>query len=137
MIKKNLKTVEQTIAERRVEITKRMHVAKMGDGFHIIEIPAADGSPFEAWPGPFTTKLAAELFRDELLDAYAEGKPNDACCSAGIFVVFEQQARVLEFLEKRKNTANLRALARDLVNSQPWQHGPYGTPGERDAEIPF
>ena len=131
------KTTKKTPEARREEIAKRMHVARMGDGFHIIEIPAADGSPFEAWPGPFTTKLAAELFRDELLDACAEGKPNDACCAGGIFVVFEQQARVLEFLEKRENTTNLRALARDLVNSQPWQHGPHGPPGERDAEIPF
>ncbi len=137
MTNKAKKTTDQTIADRRAEIAKRMHVAKMGDGFHIIEIPAADGSPFTAWPGPFTTTLAAELFRDELVDAYAEGDANKACCSGGIFVVFEQQARVLEFLSERENTTNLRALARDLVNSQPWQYGPHGPPGERDAEIPF
>lgn len=137
MTKKSKKPTEQTIAERRAEIAERMHVAKMGDGFHILEIPAADGSPFEAWPGPFKTKRAAELFLGELLDAYAEGKPNDACCSGGIFVVFEQQARVLEFLEKHENIADLCAVARDLVNFQPWQNGPYGPPGEMDPEIPF
>ena len=134
MTKKNLKSIEKTIAERRAEIAKRMHVAKMGDGFHILEIPAADGSPFEAWPGPFQTKRAAELFLDELVDAYAEGDPNNACCSGGIFVVFEQQARVLEFLEKREGTSDLHKLARDLVRFQPWQNGPSG---EMDSEIPF
>ncbi len=137
MAKKSQKTIEQDIAERRAEIAKRMHVAKMGDGFHILEIPAADGSPFEAWPGPFKTKRAAELFLDELVDAYAKGNPNGVCCSGGIFVVFEQQARVLEFLEKRENTTDLRALARDLISFQPWQNGPYGPLGEMDSEIPF
>ena len=131
------KTTKKTDASRREEIAKRMHVAKMGDGFHIIEIPAADGSPFRAWPGPFTTTLAAELFRDELIDACAEGDANKACCSGVIFSYFEQQARMLEFLEKCENTTNLRDLARDLVNSQPWQHGHHGPPVDIDAEIPF
>ncbi len=131
------KTTKKTTASRRAEIAARMHVAKMGDGFHIIEIPAADGSPFEAWPGPFTTKLAAELFRDDLIDICAEGLNEPIHFEPDNFVAFEQIARVLEFLEKRENTANLRALARDLVNSQPWQHGHHGPPGERDVEIPF
>ena len=111
-----------------------MHVAKMGDGFHILEIPAADGSPFKVWPGPFKTKRAAELFRDELLDAYAEGKPNDACCSGGIFEAFEEQASVLEFLEKRAPFADLLELARDLCQFRPWE---LRHPNNSDDEIPF
>ncbi len=133
MTKKNQKTVEQTIVERRAEIAKRMHVAKMGDGFHIIEIPAADGSPFEAWPGPFNSKLAAELFRDDLLDAYAEGNPNNACMSGGIFQEFEQRAGVLNFLETQVGIADPRALAASLCQDRPW----LGLGAREMAEIPF
>jgi hypothetical protein len=130
-------TDSEAFNERRGKIAKRMHIAKMGDGFHIIEIFGRDDNPFAIWPGPFTSKRAADLFLDDLLDAYADGDPNDVCRSRSIFVVYEQQARVLEFLEKRENIADLNELARDLVDFKPWRNGPYGSPGERDSEIPF
>jgi hypothetical protein len=127
------KITKKTTATHRAEIAKRMHIAAMGDGFHILEIPAADGAPFEAWPGPFKSKRAAELFLDELLDAYAEGNPNEACCSNGIFAVFEQRARVVEFLEGQNGVANPRELACELIRHQPWN----GFHGCHDGEIPF
>ncbi len=139
MTKKSKMTVEQAFNERRGNIAKRMHVAKMGDGFHILEIPGGDGGTFEAWPGPFACKRAAELFLDDLLDAYADADrdPNDVCCYRGFFVAYEEQARVLEFLEKRENIADLNALARDLVEFQPWRNGPHGSPGDMDSDLPF
>jgi len=86
MTKKSKKTTEQNFAERRAEIAKRraeiakrMHVADTYCGFHILEIPAADGSPLKAWPGPFKTKRAAELYLEELLDDYANRDPLSAC----------------------------------------------------------
>ena len=122
MTKKSKKTAEQTfakhraeIAERRAEIAKRMHVADTYCGFHILEIPAADGSPLKAWPGPFKTKRAAELFLDELLDAYAEGDPLSACdYYIKRIKELEQRAVLLEFLEEREGIADPRILARDL-----------------------
>ena len=126
MTKKNLNSIEQTTAERRAGIAKRMHVANMGDGFHILEIPAADGSPFKSWPGPFKTKRAAELFLDDLLDAYARGKPIVAIReygrNAGLFEAYGERARILEFLEKRDGIADPRALAYELNNYRPWVH---------------
>ncbi len=76
-----VKTLKDFIAERRVEIAERMHVAGMSDGFHILEIPAQDGSPFTVWPGPFRTQRAAELFLEDLVDAYSRGTPETTCGS--------------------------------------------------------
>ncbi len=135
MTKKNLKTVEQTIAKRRAEIAKRMHVAELCGGYHILEIPAADGSPFEPWPGPFKTKRAAELFLDDLLDAYADGDPLRVCgCYISRIKGYERQAEVLEFLERRDGMLNLRELARDISDILLCR---YGSPIEHDTEIPF
>ncbi len=133
MTKKSKKTAEQTIAKRRAEIAKRMHVAELCGGYHILEIPAANGSPFDAWPGPFKTKRAAELFLDDLLDAYADGEPLRACgCYISRIKGYEQQAELLEFLERRDGMLDLRELARDLSDLMLWHHG---SPIEH--ELPF
>ncbi len=135
MTKKSKKTAEQTIAKRRAEIAKRMHVAELCGGYHILEIPAADGSPFEAWPGPFKTKRAAELFLEDLLDAYAEGDPLRACdCYISRIKNYERQAGLLEFLERRDGMLDLRELARDLSDLMLCR---YGSPIEHDTETPF
>ena len=136
MTEKSKKTIEQAFNERRVKIAKRMHIAKMGNGFHILEIPGGDGAPFEAWPGPFASKCAAELFLDDLLDAYANGGVNFCWFLSSLFD-YDQQARILDFLEKRENIADLNALARDLVEFEPWRNDPYGSPGDMGSEIPF
>jgi len=136
MTEKSKTAIKQALNERRGDIAKRMHIAEMGDGFHIIEIPGVDGEPFMTWPGPFTSKRAAELFLDDLLDAYAYGDPI-GCYSMSIFVEYEQQARILEFLEERENIADLNQLARDLVGLKPWLNGPPGSPVDMDSEIPF
>ncbi len=135
MTKKSKKTIEQALNERRGDIAKRMHIAVVGDGYHIIEIPAADGSPFKVWSGriwprPFQTEHAADLFRDDLVDAYAQGNPNDANITGRNFEHFEMRARVLEFLENRGGIADPRGLARDLCESNLF--GPSCT-----DEIPF
>jgi len=83
------------ITARRAEIARTLHVGRFGDGFHVIEVPGPDGLPFKAWPGPFKTRRAAELFRDDLIDACAEGRPEKASCSGGIFTAYEMQARLL------------------------------------------
>ena len=124
MTKKSKKTAERAVAKRRAEIAKRMHVAELCGGCHILEIPAADGSPFEAWPGPFKTKRAAELFLEDLLDAYADGDPLRAC---GRYISriegYERQAELLEFLERRDGMLDLRELARDLSDLMLCRYG--------------
>ena len=146
MTKKTKMTIEQAFNERRGNIAKRMHVAKMGDGFHILEIPGGDGEPFAIRSLPFASKRAAELFLDDLLDAYADADRdlNDVYCYRGSFVAYEQQARVLEFLEKRENIADLNALARDLVEFQPWEKrpssssgDPFSSSGDMESDPPF
>ena len=125
------KTTKKTAAARRAEIAKRMHIAKMCDGgFHILEIPAADGSPFEVWQGPFNTKRAAELFLEDLLDALPDGNPDWALNYHGRCRGYNQQANVLEFLEGRDDIADPRSLARDLCAGWPFDRG-FGD------EIPF
>ena len=136
MTKKTRMTIEQAFNERRVKIARRMHIAKMGDGFHIIEIPGGDGAPFVTWSCPFASKCAAELFLDDLLDAYANGYMN-LCGSLSSLVNYEQQARVLEFLEKRENIADLNQLARDLVEFEQWKSDNHGSLGDMDSDPPF
>ena len=125
-------TIEKTIAERRVEIAKRMHIAEMNDEFHILEIPGADGAPFKAWPGPFWVRRAAALFLERLLDAYAEGNPELAFCDPGFRNLYEQEVRLLEFLEKKEGIVDPRGLAQELCHYQPWI-----CRREMDGEIPF
>ncbi len=136
MTKKSKKTIEQAFNERRVKIARRMHIAKMGDGFHIIEIPGRDGEPFTTWSCRFASKRAAELSLDDLLNAYANGDMIFCWFLSSLFD-YDQQVRILDFLEKRENIADLSALARDLVEFEPWRNDPYGSPGDMGSEIPF
>ena len=136
MTKKSKKTVEQAFNERRVEIAKRMHIAVVGVGFPIIEIPGGDGEPFAIRSLPFASKRAAELHLDDLLDEFAYGDLGP-CNSRSLYVDYEQQARILEFLEKRENIADLNQLARDLVDLKPWLNRPSSSPGDRDSDLPF
>ena len=142
MTKKSQKTVEQTIAKRRAEIAKHMHVPKMKDGYHILEIPGRKGEPYEFWPGPFRTERGAKLFLDVLLNFYAEGDPEQALDYPGRCEGYDEQAGVLTFLEKQEDISNLRALASELCRMRPWngfaENGddPFEE-GTHDSEIPF
>ena len=120
MAKKNQKAIEQPTNERRAEIAKRMHVPKMKDGYHILEIPGRKGEPYEFWPGPFQTERGAKMFLDVLLDWYAEGDPEQALDYPGRCEGYDEQAGVLIFLEAQKDTSDLPALARELTRIQPW-----------------
>ena len=115
------KITKKTLAERRAEIAERMHVPKMSDGYHILEIPGRNGEPYEFWPGPYKTERGARLFLDHLLDWYAEADPAQAleiviCCKN-----YDEEAGVLTFLEGQKNISDRRALARDLCRLRPWR----------------
>ncbi len=132
MTKKSLKTTEQTVAERRAEIAKRMHVPKRKDGYHILEIPGRKGEPYEFWPGPFQTERSARLFLDDLLDWYAKGEPEQALDYQGKCEGYDQQASLLTFLEEQKDINDLRSLSRELSRVQPW----FARPAE-DMEDPF
>ena len=132
MAKKNQETIELTVAERRAEIAKRMHVPKRKDGYHILEIPGRNGEPYEFWPGPFKTERGAKMFLDVLLDCYAEGEPEQALDYREGCNGYDREASVLTFLEKQKDISDLRALASELCRMRPW----FGF-SEFDDEIPF
>lgn len=120
MTKKSRKTVEQTITKRRAEIAKRMHVPKMKDGYHILEIPGRKGEPYEFWPGPFQPERGAKLALDDLVACYAEGDPEQAMDYPQGCEGYDQQAALLTFLEAQKDINDLRELARKLSYSRPW-----------------
>ena len=136
MTKKSKKTIEQAFNKRRAEIAKRMHIAVVDSGFYIIEIPGGDGEPFTIWSCRFASKRAAELFLVNLLNVYADGDMQ-ICGALSDLLDYDGHARVWEFLAKRENIADLNALARDLVEFQPWRNGPHGSPGDMDSDLPF
>lgn len=119
MTKKTRMTIVQPIAEPRAEIAKRMHIAEMYDGFHILEIPGINGATFKVWPGPFQNKRAAALFLETLLDAYAKGGSKSVCCQ-GVIAQYELEARLLEFLEEQEGIADPHKLAFKLSEYRPW-----------------
>jgi hypothetical protein len=123
MTLKNLNPTEQTIAKRRAEMAKRMHIAEIDSRFYILEIPAADGSPFEEQHGPFRLRGGAELFLNDLLDAYARGEPIDAIIAIAQDALgcdfkdsYGEQAIFLNFLKGIEGIADPRALALELSN---------------------
>jgi hypothetical protein len=126
------KSTEQTTAEHRAEIAKRLHVIKIGGEFRIIEIPAADGSPFECCPSGFRAERATQILLDDLLDAYAEGDTERVFDYPGRPRDYEQRSAVMEFLEQQNGVANPRELARALIHDRPWERC-----NDMDSEIPF
>ncbi len=136
MTKKTKMTIEQDFNKRRADIAKRMHIVVVGDEFHIIEIPGGDGEPFAKWTCRCVSMRAAELFRDDLLDDFAYGNL-DPCDSRSLYVDYDQQARLLEFLEKRENIADLNELARDLADLRPWEKRPSSSSGDMESDPPF
>lgn len=126
-----MKTTEQTIAERRAEIAERIHVVEMADHkYHVLEIPGRDGKPVGVWPGPFASERGAQLFFCDLLDAYVNGDPETALAYPAGCGGYDLRASMLTFLEAQKDFADLPALAKRLCDARPWQ-GCYGD------EIPF
>ncbi len=127
------KKASKKTAPRRAEIAKRMHLPKINGGYHVLEIPGRDGQAYEFWPGPFKTERGAKLFLDILLDCYVDGDPEQALNYQNGCEGYDEQADVLDFLEKQHPDADLRHLASELCRIRPWQ----GFSTDADAEIPF
>ena len=119
------KTTKQTKTTHRAEIGKRHFVVELTTGWQVLEIPARDGDAVGVWASPFTTERAAKLFRDDLLDAHVAGDPTAVLGRCDGRAFYEDQARLLELLERREDFSDLRALARDIVENN------------TDAERPF
>lgn len=114
------RSTEGAVRERQAELEASMHIVRMADGlYHVVSIPGFDGEPVHAWPGPWETEAAASLFMDDLLDAYAQGSPGDACCSSGISEHLNLAGRLLAFIERHDGSA--RSLARALARDRPWK----------------
>lgn len=113
-----------------------LHIAHLGDGYHILEIPGPDGKPFRAWPGPFESEEAADLFQDCLVANAVEGNPNNACCYYGIFEDFNIAGRILAWFNK--NGVEERNLACKLASDRPWEKAPSQVNStEYSDELPF
>jgi hypothetical protein len=128
------RTSDDVFAERRADFSGMFHIAHISDGYHIVQVPGPDGTPFKAWPGPFESERAASLFREDLLDAAAAGSPGDACCSSGIFEHFNLVARILACIESSDGDG--LAVASRLALERPWE---FNTPQSRelDDDAPF
>jgi hypothetical protein len=99
----------------RADLAASMHIVRMADArYHVVSIPGFDGELIHAWPGHWATEAAARLFREDLLDACAEGSPADAYCSSGIFEHFHCAGRILEIIERHEG--DKRALANALAS---------------------
>jgi len=127
-----LRSHEEIVAERRDEISPRMHIAKMGDGYHILEIPGVDGKPFQAWQGPFESRAAASLYLEDLIDEWAHGSPEGARSSRGILDHFNLAGRLLPMIEK--HPGDHRRLAIALAACRPWERP---AAEDVDDELPF
>ena len=126
------KTTKKTVAARRAEIAKRIHIVEMDDHkYHVLEIPGRDGKPVGVWPGPFASERGAQLFFCDLLDAYVDGDPETALAYPAGCAGYDQRANVLIFLEAQKDFGDLPALAQRFCDARPW----WGRSG--DEEIPF
>lgn len=122
MAKKQCKSKPPTA---RAKIAKRLFVVELTTGWQVLEIPGHNGDAVSVWASPFNTERAAKLFRDELLDAHVAGDPTAVLNRCDGRAFYEDQARLLELLERREDFSDLRALARDIVEN------------DTDAAIPF
>ena len=135
MTKKNQKTTEHTIADRRDEIAKRMHIMQAWNrSYHVIEISGGDGEPIKAWPGPFNRKRAAELMLEDMIEHHVRGSLDDLE-HIDLVAKYEREGAFVDILESHGGVNDPRALARLLIQEQPWTWNSCG--GNRDAEIPF
>ena len=125
--------LDETVAERRKEIAEMLHVVRMSDGYHVLQIPGDDGASCSSWPGPFESESAAKLFRDDLIQAAAQGNPGDACCSYGVFDHYNLAGRFLDIIVA--HSGDDRSLARAIASQEPWKPAP-ATVAD-DAEIAY
>jgi len=133
MAKNNQKTIEQTIAERRAEFAKRMHIMQAWNrSYHVLEVPGDDGESIKAWPGPFHRKRAAELLLEDMIEHHVGGSLDDFE-HVDLVAKYEREAAFVELLEEHGGVNDPRGLARLLIQKQPWNGcGAFG-----DQEIPF
>ena len=122
--------MNETVAERGKNFAQVLHVVHTGDGYHILQIPGDDGAPCSSWPGPFESENAASLFRDDLIEAAAQGNPAEACCSDGIFDHYNLAGRILDIIET--HSGDDRALACAITSQEPWASRPEAVADEVD-----
>ena len=101
----------------------QIHVLGYGREFFVVSLTGVPGAPVEALGGPFEFEWAAGQFLEWLIanalkdDCY----PHGAYGSGGMCEAFDTQARVLAFLEDHSEPSDLKKLARDFVDDEPWR----------------
>ncbi|MCB1329222.1 MAG: hypothetical protein KDK28_07160 [Maritimibacter sp.] len=108
---------DQIITGRRTEYANGFHIIHTGDCYQILQIPADNGEPFFFWPEEFDSATAANLFRDEMIDALASGDWRDAYCFSGNHQFYNVVGKILDIIESHEG--DTRALAFRIASSVP------------------
>ena len=105
-------------AKRGLELAAKLHIVESGGGYHILQIPGADGAACTSWAGPFESESAAGLFREDRIVAKAACDPSEVCCSGYDLNFYNVTARFLQVFEQGPQEPE--ALARAITKACPW-----------------
>jgi hypothetical protein len=93
-------------------------VVEMPDGFHVVQIPGEKNAPLTHWVGPQVNRFAAEMQREELINAAASGDFS-GCFSESAREYFDLAGFIETLI--RNHEGDARSLALLLCRDQPWQ----------------
>ena len=110
-------TINGTATKHHAKLSGRFRIAKLGDGFHIREVPAGDGAPVKVWPGPFRTRRGAEMFLEVVSEEDGAAEFYDGAMTDPVVRQYEREARLREFFEQQEGVSDPRGLARELADS--------------------
>jgi hypothetical protein len=109
---------ESLTDQHRIERAKQMlRVVEMPDGFHVVQIPGEGNAPLSHWIGPQVNRFAAEMQREELINA-AESWDFSGCFSESAREYFDLAGHLEELI--RSHEGDARSLALLLSRDQPW-----------------
>lgn len=115
MTKSKLENLTKTLSHERAEQVLR--VVEMPDGFHVVQIPGDGDAPLSHWIGPQLNRFAAEMQREELINAAASGD-SSGCFSESAREHFDLAGYVEMLI--RSHEGDARSLALLLCRDQPW-----------------
>ncbi|WP_137113158.1 hypothetical protein [Rhodobacter sp. SY28-1] len=109
---------ENLTDQQRIERAKQMlRVVEMPDGFHVVQIPGDGEASLTHCVGPQVNRFAAEMQRDELINA-AESGDFSGCFSESAREYFDLAGHLEKLI--RSHEGDARSLAHLLCRDQPW-----------------
>jgi hypothetical protein len=116
MTKSNFENLTGTLSIERAEQVLR--VVEMPDGFHVVQIPGEQDASLTHWVGPQVNLFAAEMQRDELINAAASADFS-GCFSESAREYFDLAGHFEELI--RSHEGDARSLALLLCQDHPWE----------------